>query len=292
MRGIHDRIAADLTAMDGHAPREDAWQYEKGRGGGVSRIWEGSALIERGGVNFSAIHGDALPDAAATQFAIAPGTPFFATGVSLVIHPWNPHVPTIHMNVRFFQAGARWWFGGGIDLTPYYPVFEEVVAFHRALKAVCDESGADYEVFKEHCDAYFHITHRGERRGVGGIFFDHLEEDAEAHLGLVERLGAAFGDLYRPFVEAHREDAVGDHERAFQLYRRGRYVEFNLVHDRGTKFGLQSGGRIESILMSMPATATWRYDWSPASGTREHAVQTYYLQPQDWVRAVKPAWLE
>lgn len=288
MRTIHNAITTHLTVLDGHPPLEDEWDYAAGDGGGISRIWEESSLIERGGVNFSAIHGEALPEAAATQFSIDPDTPFFATGVSLVVHPWNPHVPTIHMNVRYFEAGHRWWFGGGIDLTPYYPVFDEVAAFHRQLKRLCDSVNADYETYKRHCDDYFHIRHRGERRGVGGIFFDHLQHDAEAHHALIERLGMSFGNLYRPFVDEHRHDPETDDERFFQLYRRGRYVEFNLVYDRGTKFGLQSSGRIESILMSMPGTACWRYDWEPEPGSPEELVQNFYLQPQDWLRVKKP----
>ena len=203
--------------------------------------------------------------------------------MSLVLHPWNPKVPTIHMNIRYFEAGDVWWFGGGIDLTPYYPVRGEVVEFHQALKAICDESGEDYATHKRACDEYFYLRHRGEMRGVGGIFFDHLRRDRQRHLDFVVHLGEAFPNLYRPFIEAHKDDAYTEEQREFQLYRRGRYVEFNLVYDRGTLFGLQSQGRTESILMSLPAAASWRYDWHPAPNTPEAELVNYYLQPQNWV---------
>lgn len=283
LRGVHDHITAYLTEADGHACREDRWGYDKGRGGGVTRIWEQSHLIERGGVNFSAIHGDSLPSAAASQFEIPEGTPYFATGVSLVVHPWNPHVPTIHMNVRHFSAGDLWWFGGGVDLTPVYPVKEEVIAFHRALHDLCTAHGEDYAKHKEACDEYFFIRHRNETRGVGGLFFDHMREDKTKNLAFIEAVGRAFPDLYRPMVDANRSAPYTDAERDFQLYRRSRYVEFNLVYDRGTLFGLQSSGRIESILMSMPAEARWRYDWRPEPGSREAELTDVYLTPQDWL---------
>ena len=281
-REVHDSISAFLAEQDGKRYREDKWDFDRGTGGGVTRIWENANLIEKGGVNFSAIHGASLPQAAATAFKIEAGTPYFATGVSLVIHPHNPHVPTIHMNIRYFEAGAMWWFGGGIDLTPYQPVREEVVAFHRGLKDLCEGCGEDYEKHKKTCDDYFYIKHRGEMRGVGGIFFDHLREDKAKHFQLTTALGNAFNDLYRPLIAANRTKPFTAAQRDFQLYRRSRYVEFNLVYDRGTLFGLQSGGRIESILMSLPALASWRYDWSPEPGSPEHELTTVYLQPQDW----------
>ncbi|GMU91187.1 MAG: coproporphyrinogen oxidase [Candidatus Hydrogenedentota bacterium] len=281
-RRVHDRISAFLAEQDGRPYREDVWDYDRGSGGGVTRVWEHATLIEKGGVNFSAIRGVSLPKAAATQFQIPENTPFFATGVSLVIHPWNPHVPTVHMNVRYFEAGTLWWFGGGMDLTPYYPVREQVVAFHRALKSLCAECGEDYAFHKKTCDEYFYIRHRNEMRGVGGIFFDHLYADKEKHLRFTEQLGMAFNDIYRPLVEANRDRAYTAEQRDFQLYRRSRYVEFNLIYDRGTLFGLQSGGRIESILMSLPATANWRYNWSPQPGTPEAELTEVYLTPRDW----------
>ncbi len=282
-RNVQDHICAFLNDADGVPFREDAWDYGKGSGGGRTRVWEHAKLLEKGGVNFSAIQGASLPPAAATEFKLAPGTPFLATGVSLVLHPWNPYVPTIHMNIRYFEAGDLWWFGGGIDVTPYYPVREEVVAYHRRLKQVCDESGEDYAAHKKNCDEYFFLKHRDETRGIGGTFFDHLKSDKAKNLAYCVNLGRAFPDLYRPFIEAHRNDKHTDAEREFQLYRRGRYVEFNLVYDRGTLFGLQSQGRTESILMSLPATAHWRYDWRPGPGTREAQLTDEYLKPRDWL---------
>jgi coproporphyrinogen III oxidase len=281
-RLIQDRIATFLVDADGTAFREDCWSYEKG-GGGITRIWEDGPLIEKGGVNFSAIHGDDLPASAAMQFNIAPGTSFVATGVSLVIHPWNPQVPTIHLNIRYFEAGSQWWFGGGIDLTPYYPVRSDVVDFHRALKELCETCGEDYAIHKAACDEYFYIRHRNETRGVGGLFFDHLREDKDRHFRFVTSLGDAFASLYRPLIDRHRDAPYTDAQREFQCYRRSRYVEFNLVYDRGTLFGLQSGGRIESILMSMPPVAKWRYDWTPALGSPEAELTEVYLKPQDWL---------
>jgi coproporphyrinogen III oxidase len=282
-RSIQDHISAFLHTEDASGYREDRWTYEAGSGGGVTRIWERAKAIERGGVNFSAIRGTGLPASAATQFQIAPDAPFLATGVSLVVHPWNPYVPTIHMNMRYFEAGERWWFGGGIDLTPYYPKVEDVVGFHRGLKRICEEAGGDYKAHKRQCDEYFYIPHRGEMRGVGGIFFDHLCADKNRHFTYVTALGMAFPSLYGPFWERYKRHPYSEREREFQLYRRSRYVEFNLCYDRGTRFGLQSGGRVESILMSMPATAIWKYDWKPAPGSAEEKLQTFYLKPQDWI---------
>lgn len=285
-RRVQDTITTFLTNV-GDAPyHEDEWHYERGTGGGITRIWEGSPVIEKGGVNFSFIRGASLPQSAATQFRIAEGTPFAATGVSLVIHPRNPHVPTIHMNIRYFEAGDAWWFGGGIDLTPYYPVRREVIAFHRALKSICDAHGEDYAVHKRACDEYFFIKHRNEMRGVGGVFFDHLRTNRKHNLEFVEALGIAFPSVYGPFIEANKSRAYTEAQREFQLYRRSRYVEFNLVYDRGTLFGLQSGGRIESILMSLPAVAKWRYNWSPEPGTPEAKLSEVYLKPVDWANAV------
>lgn len=279
---VQDLICDFLAAEDGRRAHEDRWDYGKGAGGGVTRVWEHADLLEKGGVNFSAIRGTSLPQAAATQIQIPANTPFLATGVSLVIHPWNPHIPTIHMNIRYFEAGDVWWFGGGIDVTPYYPVLEQVVEYHQALKAICDESRYSYAEHKKNCDEYFYLKHRGETRGVGGTFFDHLRDDKEKAFNYCLALARAFPNLYRPFVEANRDKRHTDAEREFQLYRRGRYVEFNLVYDRGTTFGLQSQGRTESILMSLPATAHWRYNWHAAPGTPEHELIDFYLKPRDW----------
>jgi coproporphyrinogen III oxidase len=279
-RKVQDAICDFLSAED-QPYREDPWEYGNGKGGGLTRIWQDGPLLEKGGVGFSAIEGSSLPASAATQFKIAPGTSFFATGVSLVMHPRNPHVPTIHMNVRYFEAGDVWWFGGGIDLTPYYPRQEDVAGFHRALRDLCRAQGRDYAAMKKNCDEYFFLKHRGEARGVGGLFFDHLRADKAADQAWVEALGTAFPDLYRPFLAARNRPA-GDAQRQFQLYRRARYVEFNLLHDRGTLFGLQSGGRTESILMSMPPLARWEYGYRPEPGSAEEKLTEYYLKPRDW----------
>lgn len=279
---VQDHICNFLVEQDGVSYREDLWSYDKGDGGGRTRVWENGNLIEKGGVNFSGIRGGSLPPSAATKFRLPEGTKFLATGVSLVIHPHNPHIPTIHMNIRYFEAGEVSWFGGGIDVTPYYPVREQVVNYHRRLKQVCDESGEDYVSHKQQCDDYFYLPHREEARGVSGTFFDHLQEDKRRHFEYCVATGMAFPELYGPFIESNREKPVTSEQRDFQLYRRGRYVEFNLVYDRGTTFGLQSKGRTESILMSLPAVAHWRYDWKPEAGTPEAALQDY-LQPQDWL---------
>jgi coproporphyrinogen III oxidase len=279
-RKVQDAICAFLSAED-VACREDAWNYSGGAGGGLTRTWDAGPLLEKGGVGFSAIEGDSLPASAATQFKIAPGTKFFATGVSLVMHPRNPHVPTIHMNVRYFQAGEVWWFGGGVDLTPYYPEQAQITGFHRALRDLCLSHGRDYAAMKRSCDEYFILKHRGEARGVGGLFFDHLRADKAKDQAWVEALGLAFPDLYRPFLVA-RDRPFTEAQRDFQLYRRSRYVEFNLLYDRGTLFGLQSGGRTESILMSMPPLARWIYGYAPQPGSAEEKLTEYYLKPRDW----------
>lgn len=279
---VQDHICRAMVESDGREYQEDLWEYDEGRGGGRTRVWEHAQVLEKGGVNFSAIRGTNLPESAATQFQIPKGTPFLATGVSLVIHPWNPHMPTVHLNIRYFEAGDAWWFGGGIDLTPYYPVKDQIIEFHQGLKAVCDESGEDYAAYKKTCDEYFFLKHRNEMRGVGGIFYDHLRTDKQKHFDFCIALGMAFPSLYLPMVEANKNKEHTEAQRDFQLYRRGRYVEFNLVYDRGTIFGLQSQGRTESILMSLPAVAHWRYNWSPAPGTLEAELSDYYLKPQDW----------
>jgi len=284
MRGLQDRICEVLAGLDGGGTfREDAWERPEG-GGGRTRVLEEGALIERGGVNFSAVHGDRLPESATSRRPELAGQPFTAVGVSLVLHPWNPYVPTVHMNVRFFDAGTAWWFGGGADLTPYYGFVEDAQHFHRTLKDACDGFDPDhYPRFKAWCDDYFRIRHRDEMRGVGGIFFDDLTGDWDATFGFTRAVGDAFLESYVPIVRRRRDTAYGDRERQWQLLRRGRYVEFNLVYDRGTLFGLQSGGRTESILMSMPPQAAWRYDWQPESGTPEAELVETFLQPRDWL---------
>ncbi len=279
---VQDHICDFLTEENGEAYTEDLWKYAKGKGGGRTRVWEDSSLLEKAGVNFSGIIGASMPQSAATQFKIPEDTPFLATGVSLVIHAWSPHIPTIHMNIRYFEAGDVWWFGGGMDLTPTYPIKAQCIEFHQALKAICDESGYDHAEHKKKCDEYFFLKHRDEMRGIGGTFFDHLQDDKDKAFAYCVNLGMAFPNLYRPFIEANRDTPQTDAQRDFQLYRRGRYVEFNLVYDRGTTFGLQSQGRTESILMSLPATANWRYNWHPKPGTPEHELTDFYLKPQDW----------
>ncbi len=278
-RKVQDHICAFLSDVD--VPyREDAWNYAGG-GGGITRVWEAGPLLEKGGVGFSAIQGDSLPPSAATQFKIPPGTRFTATGVSLVLHPRNPHVPTIHMNIRYFEAGEVSWFGGGIDLTPYYPVENQVVSFHRALRDLCLNHGRDYPAIKQACDAYFFLKHRSEARGIGGLFFDHLQVDKQKDLAFTEALGMGFPDLYKPFL-VNKNEVCSEEQRDFQLYRRARYVEFNLLQDRGTLFGLQSGGRTESILMSMPPLAKWIYGYTPVPGSAEEKLTSYFLKPRDW----------
>jgi coproporphyrinogen III oxidase len=283
LTGLQQRIVATLEALDGTSFRSDAWTRPEG-GGGVTRVIEEGNLFERGGVNYSSVHGAKLPpSASATRPQIA-GRPFEAAGVSLVLHPRNPYCPTVHMNVRFFAAGDAWWFGGGMDLTPYYGFAEDARHFHRACKQALAPFGEDrYARYKKWCDEYFFLKHRGEPRGIGGIFFDDLAEpDFETCFALMRAVGEAFLAAYAPILERRRATAYGDRERAFQAYRRGRYVEFNLVYDRGTLFGLQSAGRTESILMSLPPLATWRYDWQPDPGSPEEALYREYLSPRDW----------
>jgi coproporphyrinogen III oxidase len=293
--GLQDRIVAALEGLDGGTFRRDAWTRAEG-GGGVSRLIEDGALFERGGVNFSHVMGTSLPPSASAGRPELAGRGFEALGVSLVLHPRNPHVPTVHMNVRCFVAtkvgavpqstGANpiWWFGGGMDLTPYYGVEEDAIHFHRTCKAALAPFGSEvHPRFKEWCDRYFFLKHRGEPRGVGGIFFDDLSApDFATCFALTRSVGDAFLEAYRPIVERRRAVAFGERERDFQAYRRGRYVEFNLVYDRGTLFGLQSGGRTESILMSLPPVVKWRYDWRPEPGTPEARLYEVFLVPRDW----------
>ena len=279
VRELQDRICAALESVDGEAKfREDRWRREGG-GGGITRVMEGGAVFEKAGVNTSEVFG-AVPSALAGHMK-GEGAEFYATGVSLVLHPHNPHVPTVHANYRFLARGDRGWFGGGADLTPFYPVEEDVRHFHRTLKAACDEHDpAFYPRFKAWCDEYFSLPHRGEMRGVGGIFFDELPGD-EASFDLLRSTGDAFLPAYLPIVERRRASHWTKEERSWQLHRRSRYAEFNLIYDRGTTFGLRSHGRIESILMSLPPLARWGYDVQPAPGSAEERATAFY-QPRDW----------
>ena len=287
---LQERICGALEAVeDGARFQEDAWQRPEG-GGGRSRVIAGGKVFEKGGVNFSHVHGAGLPPSATAARPELAGCAFEAMGVSLVIHPHNPYVPTSHANVRFFVAekpdqAPVWWFGGGYDLTPYYPFAEDCVAWHNTAKAACDPSGADlYSRFKKWCDDYFYLKHRGETRGVGGLFFDDFNELPFADcFAFMRAVGDSYVEAYLPIVKRRKDMPWGERERQFQLYRRGRYVEFNLVYDRGTLFGLQSGGRTESILMSLPPLVRWEYDWQPAAGTPEADLYENYLKPRDWL---------
>jgi len=285
-------VVMALEALDGEPFLSDRWTRPEG-GGGLTRVIEEGRLFERGGVSFSRVRGARLPpSASATRPALA-GRRFDAMGVSLVLHPRNPYCPTAHMNVRFFIAhppdggteAPLWWFGGGMDLTPYYGFEEDAQHFHATCKSALDPFGADrYARYKRWCDEYFFLKHRGEARGVGGIFFDDLCEDGfEACFALMRAVGDRFVTAYAPILERRRALAYGERERGFQAYRRGRYVEFNLVYDRGTLFGLQSGGRTESILMSLPPRVAWRYAWAPEPGTPEARLYSDFLPSRDWV---------
>ena len=287
---LQDRICAGLTEEDGQATfQEDAWQRPAG-GGGRSRVMTEGAVFEQAGINFSHVFGEGLPASATAHRPELAGRSFEAMGVSLVIHPRNPYVPTSHANVRFFiatkaDADPIWWFGGGFDLTPYYPFEEDAVAWHQVAKQACDPFGADvYARYKKWCDEYFFLKHRGETRGVGGLFFDDLNEGGFEHcFSFMRSVGDHYLQAYRPIVAKRKATTYGEHERDFQLYRRGRYVEFNLVYDRGTLFGLQTGGRTESILMSLPPLVKWRYNWQPEPGTPEAELYEHYLKPRDWL---------
>lgn len=287
---LQDALCASLQALDGSARfHEDRWEHDGG-GGGRTRVIAGDGVFEKGGVNFSHVRADALPAAASARRPHLAGQPFEALGVSLVMHPRNPFVPTTHMNVRFFIASPdsdnpTWWFGGGFDLTPYYGFEEDVRHWHGVARDACAPLGKQqYTVFKQWCDDYFHLPHRGEARGVGGLFFDDLDQpDFDHCFDFMRSVGDGFIDAYAPIVERRRDTPYAQRHRDFQLYRRGRYVEFNLVQDRGTLFGLQSGGRTESILMSLPPTANWRYDWHPQPGSEEAALYERFLPPRDWL---------
>lgn len=287
---LQDRICSALAAEDGGAEFvEDSWDRPEG-GGGRSRVIKNGAVFEKGGVNFSHVHGNQMPASATAHRPELKGRDFEAMGVSLVMHPENPMVPTSHANVRFFIAEKEgeepvWWFGGGFDLTPYYGNDEDCIHWHRIAKEACEPFGEDvYARYKQWCDDYFFLKHRGEPRGIGGLFFDDLNElGFEQSFALMRAIGDAYVDAYLPIVQRRKNDPYGEKERDFQLHRRGRYVEFNLVFDRGTLFGLQTGGRTESILMSLPPEVRWDYNWAPEPGTPEAKLTEYYLQSRDWL---------
>ena len=306
---LQDNICQGLEKLDGKAQfQEDNWQREEG-GGGRSRVIKDGGVFEQGGVNFSEVWGDSLPPAILVQHPEAVGQKFYATGTSMVLHPRNPYVPTVHLNYRYFEAGNVWWFGGGVDLTPYYPFKEDAVHFHQTIKQACDKHHPEYyPAFKRWCDQYFYLKHRQEARGIGGIFFDYQDDNSKLYCGsdhnspadlysnevgnvtrsweelfaFIQSCGNSFLPAYAPIVEQRKNSEYGERERNFQLYRRGRYVEFNLVYDRGTIFGLQTNGRTESILMSLPPVVRWEYGYSPEPGTPEAELYEVYLKPQNW----------
>ena len=290
LTNLQNRICAELETLDGKGTFvRDSWE-RPGGGGGESRVLANGGIFEQGGVNFSHVFGKEMPPSATRNRPELAGKAFQAVGVSLVLHPHNPYVPTTHANFRFFTAGQRkpvWWFGGGYDLTPYYPFLDDVVQWHTVAKSVCDPFGeALYPRYKKSCDEYFYLKHRGETRGVGGLFFDDLNEpDFDTCFAFVRAAGDSFLEAYKPIVTKRASHPFGERQRDFQLYRRGRYVEFNLIYDRGTLFGLQSGGRTESILMSLPPNVRWRYNWSPDPGSPEEKLYTDYLRPRDWLLA-------
>ena len=292
--GLQDRISHALESEDGEARfSEDSWLREEG-GGGQSRVLNEGAVFEKAGINFSDIKGSSLPDSATAKRPHLAGAHFRAMGLSLVTHPRNPHVPTTHMNLRFFYAEPKdgepvWWFGGGFDLTPFYPFEEDVIHWHQTGKNLCTPFGDDvFPKYKKWCDDYFFLKHRNETRGVGGLFFDDLntwnnELNFDKSFEFMQAVGNGYIDAYIPIIERRKDIPYGERERKFQCYRRGRYVEFNLVFDRGTIFGLQTGGRTESILMSMPPVAHWDYDWHPEAGSPEARLYTDFLPHKEWV---------
>jgi coproporphyrinogen III oxidase len=290
LQDLQTRITDELEQLDGQAGFEaDTWQREAG-GGGHSMVLRDGAIFEQAGVNYSEVHGNNLPASATAHRPELAGRQFRAMGVSLVIHPHNPYIPTSHANVRFFVAEKPgedpvWWFGGGFDLTPYYAFKDDCEHWHRIARQACDPFGPErYAEYKKWCDDYFYLKHRDEARGIGGLFFDDLNEpDFEQAFAFMRSVGDHYLPAYTPIVERHKNDTFGEHEKQFQWYRRGRYVEFNLVYDRGTLFGLQSGGRTESILMSLPPVVNWRYNYQPAAGSAEAELTDYYLKPRDWL---------
>ena len=292
LQGLQNRIVEAVELIDGKNFLNDSWQRPEG-GGGTSCMLEEGNVFERAGVGFSHVKGNKLPPAATTAHPEAAGRTWEAMGVSLVFHPRNPYIPTVHMNVRFFVAKAQadkdeqdiWWFGGGMDLTPYYGFEEDAVHFHRTCRDALAPYGQDlYPSFKKHCDEYFHLKHRNEPRGIGGIFFDDFNKlGFEQSFAMLKAVGDAFVSAYLPIVQRRKDLEFGEQERDFQAYRRGRYVEFNLVFDRGTLFGLQSNGRTESILLSMPPIVKWRYDWKPEAGSAEAKLYTDFLIDKNWL---------
>lgn len=288
---LQEIICNGLAAEDGKEDFIiDKWERESGGGGGITRVLSDGAVFEQAGVNFSHVQGDKLPASATAHRPELAGRNFEAMGVSLVIHPHNPYVPTSHANVRFFIANKEdadpiWWFGGGFDLTPYYANREDVIHWHKVSRKACEPFGDDvYTRYKKWCDEYFFLKHRNETRGVGGLFFDDLNEGGfDNCFAFMQSVGDHYLEAYLPIVQKRKDMEYGERERNFQLYRRGRYVEFNLVYDRGTLFGLQTGGRTESILMSLPPVVNWRYNWKPESGTAEAELYELYLKPTDWL---------
>jgi coproporphyrinogen III oxidase len=310
MKQLQDEICQSLEKVDGVSQfKEDSWEREEG-GGGRSRVLQNGGIFEQGGVNFSEVWGHELPPSILKQRPEAAGHGFYATGTSMVLHPHNPYIPTVHLNYRYFEAGPVWWFGGGADLTPYYPFAEDAAHFHRTFQEACDQNHPEYyPVFKRWCDEYFYLKHRQETRGIGGIFFDYQDglnplyrghfPDSTAALysqqlpnqkhrtweelfTFVQDCGNAFLKAYIPIVERRKNTEYGDRQRQFQLYRRGRYVEFNLVYDRGTIFGLQTNGRTESILMSLPPLVRWEYSYQPEPNSPESQLYEVFLKPKDW----------
>ncbi len=288
---LQNSICLGVESVDGKAKfMSDEWQREHHAGGGISRVLNNGAVFEQAGINFSHVHGDTLPASATAHRPELAGRDFQAMGVSLVIHPNNPHIPTSHANVRFFIASKEgadpvWWFGGGFDLTPYYGYDEDCVHWHTVARDACADFGEDvYPRYKKWCDDYFYLKHRNEQRGIGGLFFDDLNEGGfENCFRFMQSVGNHYMKAYLPIVQRRKESAFTEAEKNFQLYRRGRYVEFNLVYDRGTLFGLQTGGRTESILMSLPPVVHFRYNWQPEPGSREAELYEKYIKPRDWL---------
>ena len=287
---LQQNISTFIQSTDPNAKlTEDHWDREDG-GGGRSRVYSGGDIFEQAGVNYSHVFGDKLPPSATANRPALAGRGFQAMGLSLVFHPHNPYVPTTHCNVRFFIAEKEneepvWWFGGGFDLTPYYTTEEDCIHWHQTAKDACDPFGVEhYKKYKDWCDEYFYLKHRQEPRGIGGLFFDdYNEQNFEHSFDFMQSVGNAFLPAYQPILERRKDTPYSDRERQFQLYRRGRYVEFNLVFDRGTLFGLQSGGRVESILMSLPPNVRWQYNWSPERDSKEAELYEKYLIKRDWV---------
>ncbi|ABL02251.1 coproporphyrinogen oxidase [Candidatus Ruthia magnifica str. Cm (Calyptogena magnifica)] len=284
-------ICEQLEQVDDNAEFiKDVWEKPNNTGNGLTKVLSNGAVFEQAGVNFSIIHGNDMPASATVLRPELSGRSFTALGVSLVVHPQNPYVPTSHANVRFFFAEKEgetpiWWFGGGFDLTPYYGFDEDAIFWHQSAKQACDPFGKDvYSKYKKWCDDYFYLKHRSEQRGIGGLFFDDLNEGSfDECFSFMKSVGDGYINAYRPIVERRKDTPYTDHERQFQLYRRGRYVEFNLIYDRGTLFGLQTGGRSESILMSLPPLVRWEYRYEPDPGSEEARLYTHFIQPQDWI---------